>query len=287
MASIDAKTRLAGVVGWPIEHSLSPTIQNAAIEALGLNMVYVAFAVAPDKLFEAVHGARALGLTGLNITIPHKESVLALLDEVDPLARAIGAVNTIHFVEGRARGYNTDAYGYRRTVEIDGGFNFVGKSVLQIGSGGAGRAMGAATAAAGAKRLILCDIAPARAFQLAGELSDHYPATQFEVLNHLNEVAGAAASADLIANATPLGMKPEDPLPLPAEAIESRHIVFDAVYNPSPTALLAAAAARGARTIAGLGMLARQGARALEIWTGQQPNEQLMIDVLKSKLGIE
>lgn len=286
MVTINAKTRLAGVVGWPIEHSLSPAMQNRAIEALGLDMVYTAFAVEPEKLFEAVHGARALGLLGLNITIPHKEAVIALLDELDPLATAIGAVNTIHFTEGRAKGYNTDADGFRRTVEVDGGFSFAGKRVLQIGTGGAGRAMAAAAAAAGAAKITLFDIALARAYQMATELSDHFEATRFQVLDLREQFAEAAAEADLIANATPLGMKPGDPLPLPAELIEARHTVFDAVYNPSQTALLAAAAAQGATPVPGLGMLARQGARALQIWTGQQPDEALMIQVLKGKLGL-
>lgn len=286
MTIINAKTSLAGVVGWPIEHSLSPAMQNAAIEKLGLNMVYVAFGVHPDKLYEAIQGARAFGFLGLNITIPHKEAVMAALDEIDAVAAAIGAVNTIHFSEGRAKGYNTDAYGYRRTVEADGGFEFAGKTVLQIGTGGAGRAMAAAAGDAGAAQVTLFDLNAARAYQMAGEMSDHYPATRYQVLDLPEQLGEAAEAADLISNATPLGMKAGDPLPLPAKAIQPTHTVFDAVYNPSETPLLKAAAEAGAKPVPGLGMLGRQGARSLEIWTGQKPDERLMIQVLREKLGL-
>src|SRR4051794_21920207 len=116
MTQIKGTTRVAGVIGWPVEHSLSPLMQNAAIDALGLDWVYVALAVQPENLREAIFGARALGFVGLNLTIPHKQAVLKWIDEVDPLARIIGAVNTIHFHEGRVIGYNTDATGFTRTV---------------------------------------------------------------------------------------------------------------------------------------------------------------------------
>ena len=286
MTTINAQTRLVGVMAWPAGHTLSPPMQNAAIEKLGLNWIYVALGVPPEQLTAAVAGARAMGFVGLNITIPHKEAVLDLLEALDPLARSIGAVNTIHFDADRAIGYNTDAQGYTRTVEEEGDFDFAGKTVLQIGAGGAGRAMAAGAAAAGTTRILLSDIDPARTNRLVEDLASHFSATTFRALGGPADLGEAARQAHLIANATPLGMRPDDPLPLPLEAIEPRHVVFDAVYNIPRTALLGAAQARGARIIPGLGMLARQGARALEIWSGRRPDEALMIQVLKSKLGL-
>lgn len=286
MVDINAKTKLVGVVGWPAEHSLSPAMQNAAIEKLGLNWVYLAFPVPPQHLAEAIAGAKALGYVGLNITIPHKEAVRGTLDGVDPLAKAIGAVNTIHFHEGLAIGFNTDAEGYTRTIEEESAFRFKGRTVLQIGAGGAGRAMAAGAAAAGAARVILSDIDADRAVHLATHMKNHYPAVAFEALMAPALLPEAARQADLIANATPLGMKPGDPLPLPAEVIEPRHTLFDAVYVTAHTPLLEEAKKKGAQVVSGLGMLARQGARSLEIWCAQRPDEALMIQVLKEKLGV-
>jgi shikimate dehydrogenase len=255
------------------------------MEKLGLNWVYLPLPVAPERLADAVAGVRAMGFVGVNITIPHKEAVMALLDELDPLSRAIGAVNTIHFAGGHAVGYNTDAEGYTRTVAEEGGFDFRAKSVVQIGAGGAGRAMAAGAVAAGAARVSIYDIDAARLDQLVADLAAHYPAASLRALSDPARLREAALEADLIANATPLGMRPGDPLPLSAECLQARHTVFDAVYVKARTPLLAAAEERGARVVPGLGMLARQGARSLEIWSGLRPDEQLMIQVLKEKLA--
>jgi shikimate dehydrogenase len=286
--NLTGKTRLVGVIGWPIEHSLSPPMQNAAIARLGLDWVYVAMPVHPDRLAAAVAGARALGFVGINVTIPHKEAVIACLDRVDPAARAIGAVNTVHFTESEVVGYNSDAYGYTRTIEQEAGFDFAGKTVLQLGAGGAGRAMAAGAAEAGAACLRLFDIDGPRADRLADDLLRHYPALRIERPDKLDAVA--AEGAQLIANATPLGMKPADPLPIPESCFAAGHVVFDAVYNPAETRLIKAARGRGARTVGGLGMLARQGAWSLRLWTrphtAAEPDETLMLDVLRGHLGV-
>lgn len=260
-------------------------MQNAAIAALGLNWVYVALPVNPERLTEAIRGAAALGMVGLNVTIPHKQAVLPLMDRVDPAALAIGAINTIHFDGGEVVGYNTDVYGYRATVEQEGDFDFLGRSVLQLGAGGVGRAMAAGAAEAGAQRVMIHARNPARAAELTTELSEHYPSVTFEALGSADALREAAAAADLIANATPLGMKRGDDFPLPPQYIDARHVVFDTVYTPAETPLLREAARRGARCVPGLGMLARQGARALEAWSGRKPDERLMLETLRNALA--
>lgn len=284
---INSRTKLVGVIGWPIEHSLSPIMQNAAIEALGLNWIYTAAAVDPAVVAEAIAGARALGYVGLNVTIPHKAAAIASVDELSTEAAAIGAINTIHFTGGGAIGYNTDASGFTRTLAEEAGIDLKGKILLQIGAGGAGHAMVAGAAEAGASRIIIHDVRIAAALDLAKQMAAHYPGCQFESTPGLEALPAAAAAADLIANATPLGMKPTDPPAIDESLIESRHVVFDAVYRPYRTVLLQAAARRGARTVSGLGMLARQGCKSLSIWTGMQPDEELMLQTLKKALDIE
>jgi shikimate dehydrogenase len=286
---ITGKTRIVGVIGWPVAHTLSPPMQNAALRALGLDWVYGAFPVAPEKLAEAIHGARALGLVGLNVTIPHKQAVPALMDELDPLAQAIGAVNTIRFTEDRTLGYNTDAIGYTRTVQEEGDFDFAGATVLQIGAGGVGRAMAAGAALAGAARVLIHARRPVAAAELAGALAPHFPATTFEAVpaEELEIAAGeigAAGEQGLIANATPLGMHAGDALPLDEALIPAECTVFDTVYVPAETAFLQAARRRGAMAVGGLGMLARQGAQSLRHWTGLEPDEELMLRVLREGL---
>ncbi len=283
-----ARTRLLGVMGWPVEHSLSPPMQNAAIEALGLDWRYVALPVRPEDLAEALRGARAMGFVGVNLTIPHKQQAMRLLDRVDPLAAAIGAVNTVHFTAQGARGYNTDADGYVRTVEQESGYSFRGGRVLQVGAGGVGRAMAFGAARADAASLAIVNRDPARARALAADLAASFPGLRIQVVESAAERAAAAAGADLIANATSLGMKPGDPVCLPPELIREQHVVFDTVYTPDPqTPLLRAARERGARCVEGLGMLARQGAAALRIWSGREPDEALMERVLRRHLGAE
>lgn len=281
---IDSKTRLVGVIGWPVDHSLSPPMQNAAIAALGLNWVYVAMPVAPEALAEAIGGARALGFVGLNVTIPHKQAVAGLMDRLDPAAEAIGAVNTVVFTPDGTLGHNTDAEGYTATVEAESDFRFQGQTVLQLGAGGVGRAMAAGAAAAGAGRVLIHARRPEKASELATSLAQHYPKVIFEAVVGEAALAEAAAGAGLIANATPLGMRAGDDLPLPERLIGPGHTVFDTVYIPARTRLLEAARARGAQDVEGVGMLVRQGARSLAIWSGLSPDASLMERVLRGNL---
>lgn len=280
---IDGETRVAGVLGWPVAHSLSPPMHNAAIAALGLRWVYVAFPVRPERIAEAIAGARAMGIVGLNCTIPHKELVLPFVDEIDAAASAIKAVNTLHFREdGSVAGYNTDAYGFAQTILAEAELPLAGETVLVLGSGGAARGMAAGAAMEGARKVILANRTRDRAERIVADLAPRWPDTRWEVVQHSPpSLANAAGRARVVANATSLGMRPSDPLPIPAECLSPEHVVFDTVYAPPETALLVAARERGAIAVGGLGMLARQGAKSLAIWSGLQPDEDLMLATLR------
>lgn len=277
---------MAGVIGWPVEHSLSPPMHNAAIAALGLDWVYIALPVSPSDIEACVRGARAMGFIGLNCTIPHKELVLPLVDEIDETARAIRAVNTLHFREdGAVVGYNTDAYGFAATVIAEGEIMFPGRAVLILGAGGAARGMAAGAAAEGAKKIIIANRTRERAERIVEDLGAAFPSVEWEIVQASDSsLANAARRVSVIANATSLGMRPDDPLPLPAEAITPEHLVFDTVYAPPETGLLKAARNAGAIAVGGLGMLARQGARSLAIWSGMNPDEELMLNVLRERI---
>lgn len=285
MKEITGQTRLCAVLGWPVEHSLSPPMQNAAIEALGLPWVYVALPVRPGELKQALEGARAMGFVGVNLTIPHKEAAIAELDEIDPVASAIGAVNTVHFCERGLVGYNTDAYGFTQSILSDGELTFDEATVLILGGGGVARGMAAGAAAEGARKVIIANRTRSRAERLVAELSNHYPDTRWEIVQASpSSLLNAAGRSEIIANATSLGMRPDDPLPIERECLTPAHVVFDSVYAPPQTALLLAAKDAGATCVGGLGMLARQGAKSLAIWSGLEPDEDLMLRVLNEKV---
>lgn len=283
---ITGRTKLVGVFGWPVEHSLSPPMQNAAIRALGLDWAYVASPVAPGSLAAALEGARAMGYVGVNLTIPHKTAVMDMLDEADELAGVIGAVNTIHFrADGAKVGHNTDAYGFTQTIIAEAELMFGGQTVLILGGGGAGRGMAAGAASEGARKVILANRTRERGEEIARDLEPHFPQTRFEVVQYSEpSLRNAAGRSQIIANATSLGLRPGDPLPIPASCLEAGQVVFDSVYTPPETPLLAAARAAGAVCVGGLGMLARQGARSLAIWSGLQPDEDLMLNTLRHRV---
>ena len=285
--ALTGATRVVGVFGWPVRHSLSPPMHQAAFDALGLDWVYVPFAVTPERLATAVRALPALGMAGTNLTIPHKEAALALVDEIDPEARAIGAVNTITVLEdGRLHGMNTDADGFLESLRMDGGFDPAGQSVALVGTGGAGRAMAFALARGGVSVLRLINRTVEKAERLKADLRAYGAPCSIEVVQRDSaEERDVLRRTDLLVNATSLGLRPGDALPADPALLPPAAAVYDAVYRPLETPLLLAAKARGLRTIPGLGMLARQGARSFERWTGRRPDVDLMIAVLKRELG--
>ncbi|MBN1399857.1 MAG: shikimate dehydrogenase [Anaerolineae bacterium] len=279
-------TCVVGVIGWPVEHSVSPPMHNAAFRALGLPWCYVPLPVRPARVSEAVLGARALGLKGLNVTVPHKQAVYALLDELSPAARAIGAVNTITFEDDRILGHNTDVGGFLRALR-EAGFEPQGCSALVLGAGGAARAVVYALGSVGAQVAIL-NRTLGRAVELARELSQALPEARFAAYplneSHLGQYS---AEVQLVINATPLGMWPQvdaspwpEAMPFPSEAF-----CFDLIYNPRETQLMRHARAAGARAADGLGMLVHQGAEAFECWTGARAPVEVMYAACTAVLG--
>jgi shikimate dehydrogenase len=270
-------TRLAAVIGFPVRHSLSPAMHNAAFVELALDWVYVACEVAPGAVEWAFAGVRALGLGGLSVTIPHKEAALDAVDEVSDAARAVGAVNTVVPVgNGRLRGDNTDGAGFLASL-ADQGFDPDGRVCAVLGAGGAARAVVYALAGAGAAEVVVVNRTPARTETTA-------------------TLAGAAGrvgapadvrSADLVVNATPIGLAGSGPdeLPVDPELLRQGQLVVDLVPNPAVTPLMRAARARGAGDAGGLGMLVHQGALAFELWTGHPAPVEVMRAAAVRALG--
>ena len=274
---ISGKTRVCGVIGDPIEHTMSPVMHNAAFSELGIDYVYLPFRVRKKELGEAIAGARALNLAGLNVTIPHKVSVISFLDELDPLAEKIGAVNTIVNNNGVFRGYNTDATGFLQAL-LDKGVKPADKKVVILGAGGASRGISFILAESGANLVILNrQLEMTWAENLAREISQVFEKeTKALELNDENLVM-VLEGADILVNATSVGMSPDiDKTPVPTRLLRSTPVVFDIVYNPIQTRLRRGAQAAGAKTISGLDMLAWQGALAFEKWTGLKAPLELM-----------
>ncbi|AMV71803.1 shikimate 5-dehydrogenase [Desulfuromonas sp. DDH964] len=275
--TVSGKTRVYGIFGDPVAHSLSPLMQNAAFAAAGIDAIYLPFQVAAPALPAAVAALRALGIGGINVTIPHKEQVLAFLDEVDPLAQRIGAVNTIVNRAGTLVGYNTDGIGLLRSLEADLQFRAAGKRILLLGAGGACRAALAALLGEGAAWIGVANRNPERALQLARELAPLAPGTSIAAF----ALAAAALAAvwgevDLVINTSAVGLHGEDfPMPI-ATLLQPAGRIYDMVYGPRPTPLLAAARAEGRPCADGRGMLVGQGEEAFRLWTGQAPPSGVM-----------
>jgi shikimate dehydrogenase len=263
------KTIVCGIIGDPIEHSMSPVMHNAAFQALGLDYAYVPFKVKSLELRKAIEGIRGLNIRGVNVTVPHKIAVMQFLDRVEPLAEKIGAINTIVNDAGILTGYNTDAAGFLQVLH-ERSIELAGKRVLLLGAGGAAHSIGNVLAAEKVKLIVLNrmqKIATLKDF--ARRLAQFYGAdVKVEELTNEN-LKKAITDVDIMVNATSLGMSPDnDQTPVPAELLHANLTVFDIIYNPLPTRLLREAKAAGARTIDGLEMLVQQGAVSFEKWTG-------------------
>lgn len=282
---LDGSTKVVGVIGWPVGHSLSPPMHNAAIAQLGLNWVYVPFAVRPDGLEQAIAGARALGIVGLNVTVPHKQGVAGLVDELDDIARNLGAVNTIVNRDGRLFGYNTDGDGFVRSLR-QAGEPIEGRRAAVVGAGGAARSVVYALARSGAAAVTILNRTPQRAHQVAQLIRKHCEVPVYAFDLNTARARDAVSNADLLIDATPVGMFPKTDVPpvVPAEWLHGDHCVCDLVYTPRDTTLLKAARRKKARTIEGAGMLVYQGAIALELWSGTDAPVSAMHDALLGAL---
>lgn len=270
---IDGRTRLLGLIGWPVAHSLSPAMHNAAFAEQGMNWVYVPLPVPPGQVEAAVRGLVALGFRGANVSVPHKQAVMPFMDELSDSVQALGAVNAIVVREGRLSGENTDWRGFLVALRA-GGFDPGGRRALVLGAGGGARAVVYALTSEGLP-VSIYNRTPARAARLAHDLQKHVPEAEISLLETLpSDLKGF----DLLVNATPLGMWPEsDASPWPDDVPLPPHLtVFDLVYRPRWTKLLRQARQAGARPIGGLEMLVHQGALAFEMWTGSAPPLEAM-----------
>ena len=281
---LNGKTSLLGVVGHPIGHSLSPRMHNAAFAASGHNYAYVALDVRPEDLKEAVRGLVALGFKGFNVTMPHKEEIIPLLDDVEESARLAGAVNTVVVEDGSLRGLNTDGSGFLRACK-ESGIDFGGKRVLVLGAGGAAAAIAASVLGEGAMEVGISNRSHDRAERLADRLRQTYPSTRIRVYP-LSEGVETLDEVEVLVNATYLGMRDEDPLPVHEEFIGPDLAVCDAVYRPDgETRLIRAARSLGVQTVSGERMLLYQGVEAQKIWTGLEPDVGVMSRALQDAAG--
>ena len=271
---ISGRTRLLALIGQPVGHSLSPAMHNAAFAEDGLDFVYVCLDVDPEDLPAAVLGLKALKFRGFNVTMPHKREMVGLVDGLDDGARVSGAVNTVVIEGSGMRGYNTDGGGMVMACE-EAGIDLSGKSVLILGSGGTASAIAVAFCEAGIGDLHIAN----RDTEHAARLQDKLRQTGVERLSvsSLASLEHDAPDADVIVNATPLGMKEGDPLPLPPEYVLRGRAICDVVYRPGKeTPLVRLAKERGARHVAGGRMLLYQGVLAQKLWTGRNPNVEAM-----------
>lgn len=273
---INGTTKVYGIFGLPVEHSLSPAMHNAAFSALGMDCCYVAFHVSPDMLGNAVNAMRALNFGGVNITVPHKEKVIPFLDAVSEEASFIGAVNTVKNESGRLTGHNTDGRGLMRSLS-ESGIAVKGRKILMIGAGGAARAAGYYLCREAATLYLYnrgVEKGEALAMQLNG-LKGNVGLIDKDTFGNTDFISGV----DVIVNTTPLGLKDDDPMPMDMALLKPYHTVCDLIYKD--TRLLRRAAALGCKTLNGMGMLLWQGVLAFEIWTGVTPPA----DVMKKALG--
>ena len=270
--NITGRTKITGLYGYPVEHTLSPLMHNAAFEYLGIDYCYLPFSVHPDSLKHAVEAIRALNLTGVNVTIPHKEAVIPCLDSVNEEALFIGAVNTIVNQEGKLTGYNTDGRGFMRSLS-ENNISADNKKVLIVGAGGASRAISYYLSEK-ADTLYLFDTDKIKLEKLASDLSG--VRDNITILHHTADLS----AFDVLINATPLGLKATDPLPLDVSALADHQTVCDLIYKT--THLQSLALQKGCKTINGLGMLLWQGVLAFELWTRTLPPVEIMRNALIS-----
>jgi shikimate dehydrogenase len=280
--------KIIGLIGNPLGHSISPAFQQAALDHLRLDARYELWETEQEALAERVAGMRRPDCLGANVTVPHKEAVIPMLDEIDPLAARIGAVNTIVNHDGRLCGYNTDMTGFVRALREDGGFDPSGAQVVLLGAGGAGRAATMALVQAKAASATIFDIALERAERLVEDLGGQGDTLLRNLPPTRDNLAAATAGCQLLVNCTPIGMrhsKEEHDLPIPSELIPPGVLVFDIIYNPLETRLLAEAKRRGARTLSGLSMLVYQGADSFELWTAVQAPLDVMFKAARKALA--
>ena len=278
---ISGKTQLLGIFGDPVAHSLSPKMQNAALEAAGMDAVYLPFQVHPENLAAAVESIRVFNFVGINVTVPHKERIIPLLDEVDETAALIGAVNTVINRQGHLIGFNTDAPGFLTSLQCELHFDPQGKQVIVLGAGGASRAALAALAGSNASKVVIANRNKEKAALLACEMHENYPATEF-IPSGLTEaeLTGCLSSAELLVNTTSVGLSGECFPDYIVGNLSKNAVVYDMIYADDLTPLVKSAIRHGLSCADGRGMLVAQGEAAYFKWFGIEPE----IGVMRSQV---
>ena len=281
---IKGSTNIVGLIGHPVEHSFSPPMHNAAFDALNMDYAYVAFDVNPNDLKSAIEGAESLNIKGFNVTIPHKVDVMQYLDELDEVARLIGAVNTIDFKN--LKGYNTDGIGAVKAIEEV--TSIKNKNVVVAGAGGASRAISFYIAKYGAESLTILNRNEVKVESLASDVSDSGLIGEV-ASDSINAIGNYMEGADVLIDTTPLGMHPninDEPI-VKADMMDEDLVVFDAVYNPNETVLIKEAIKANAKPVYGIKMLLYQGAESFKIWTGKTAPVDVMEKALRNTLNLE
>jgi shikimate dehydrogenase len=284
--NISGKTKIVGVIGFPIEHTLSPVMHNTAFKNLKLNYIYIPFKVEPKNLKYAIKALKVLNIVGLNVTIPHKTNVISYLNNVDKLAREIGAVNTILNKDGKLFGYNTDAYGFIESLKKNN-FNLKGKNGLILGAGGASKAVCFALVYLGVNSLTISNRTLYKAKNLVKKIKKYNSNIELKYIPFEQKILSKLfLDVDFAVNTTSIGMYPNiNDTPVEKFKIPSSNfLVYDLIYIPFKTKFLKTAEKFGARTINGLDMFVFQGAKAFEIWTGIKPPIELMSNAIKNEL---
>lgn len=276
---IDGKTRTCGLIGNPVEHTLSPVIHNTLAGKLGHNLVYVPFHVEQGDAEAAVKGAKALNILGCNVTVPYKSEVIPFLKELDPLAQKIGAVNTLVSVEGGYKGYNTDMPGLLRAMESDG-VRIMGEKIVILGAGGVARAVAVLLAERNAETIYIANRTLNKAQQIAEEVRGLYPEVRIEALTY-EEVCHLEESGLLAIQATSVGLHPHDEDVVIEDVLfyQKIHTAYDLIFNPKETRFMKLAAKAGAKAYNGLKMLLYQGIIAYELWNNTQIEEETAMEI--------
>jgi len=282
MAKDPSHKRIYGLIGYPVKHSLSPAMHNAAFQALDINAEYRLFPLKEDELKGFLMDLKKDNISGLNVTIPYKEKVIVFLDKISPEAKLIGAVNTIKVTQDRLEGFNTDGAGFLKHLSGDLKFIPAGKNIAVIGAGGAARSLCVYLSKEKPKSICVFDVDKTKAAALISHLKEHFADIEFKQSDSAEGLN--IKSSDLLINATPIGMKETDACLVAAESIPKDILVYDLIYNPRETKLLKIAKEKGAAVSNGLGMLLYQGIDAFELWTGQEAPREVMREALSKSI---
>lgn len=285
MITVNTNTKIIGLLGYPLEQSYSPIMQNAALEHCSLNKIYIPIEVLPENLGTVVQSISKMNFDGFNVTIPYKIEIIKYLDEIDEYAKCIGAVNTVTIRKGILKGYNTDGQGFLKSYEKGSESTIEGKIVFVLGSGGASRGICMTLAFNKAKKIYICNRTYEKAIALAKDINNQVKECSIPVPMINKEMEKAVNNSDVLINTTSVGMFPDvDDTPLVKSVLNEKLIVCDAIYNPKKTRLLREAEEIGCKTVNGLAMLVYQGVESFKLWTGINAPQEIMFKIVDESL---